>query len=130
MSDHTQKIKAAQDRLETVQSRFLRLLEEIPDPDWDRKIPGEGWTIKQQMVHIVQALEVLPAGIARASQGGDSGAIKHRVNHIMSTQAGTYYRKTRPRYGDIGYDLPAAALSQIIITQSRQPIVNRIIADI
>jgi hypothetical protein len=59
-----------QDKLEAVQSKFLHLLEEIPDRDWDSKLAGENWTIKQEMVHMVQVLQVLPAGIKRASKGG------------------------------------------------------------
>ena len=69
MSDQSHR-KSAQDKLEKVQSKFLCLLEEIPDRDWNRKFAGESWTIKQEMVHIVQVLQVLPAGIERASKGG------------------------------------------------------------
>ncbi len=63
--------QTAQDKLEQVQLRFLRLLEEIPEGDWDRKPAGRGWTIKQEMVHVVQVLELLPAGIERACRGGE-----------------------------------------------------------
>jgi hypothetical protein len=59
-----------QDKLESVQVKFFHLLEEIPDVDWDKKSVGRGWTFKQEMVHIVQALQVLPVGIERASKGG------------------------------------------------------------
>ncbi len=59
-----------QDQLEEVQTKFLRLLEEIPDRDLERKAIGENWTIKEELVHIVQVVEVIPAGIERASNGG------------------------------------------------------------
>lgn len=62
-------IKSIQDKLVEVQFRFLRLLEEIPDKDWDSKLAGENWTMKQEMVHIVQVVQMLPAGIERASRG-------------------------------------------------------------
>jgi len=46
------------------------LLDKISEKDWNRRLLGEGWTIKQEMVHIVQVLNVLPNGIKRASKGG------------------------------------------------------------
>lgn len=70
MTDQSRKIKFLQDKLDDVQVRFHHLLEEFPDVDWDKKSVGAGWTFKQEMVHIVQALQVLPAGIERASKGG------------------------------------------------------------
>ena len=59
MTDQSNKIKTIDNKLEEVKHDFLRLLEEIPDIDWDRKLSGEGWTAKQEMVHIVQVLQVL-----------------------------------------------------------------------
>lgn len=70
LTDQSNKIKTIDNKLEEVKHDFLRLLEEIPDIDWDRKLSGEGWTAKQEMVHIVQVLQVLPAGIKRARAGG------------------------------------------------------------
>ena len=61
--------------LEEVRQGFLRLLELIPDNALDRKFPGEGWTIKQELVHIVQALEILPKGIKRAVIGKGRSAL-------------------------------------------------------
>ena len=59
-----------QKELEAVRLRFFRLLNEIKESDWDRRLPGEGWTIKQEMTHIVQVFRVLPKGIQRANCGG------------------------------------------------------------
>jgi hypothetical protein len=58
------------DELEAVRLAFLRLLREIPESDWDRPLPGGGWTAKQQMVHMTQVVGILPAGIERAVKGG------------------------------------------------------------
>jgi hypothetical protein len=69
LKDKSRKVQTMQKKLEGVQLRFLQLLEEIRDVDWDQKSVEDGWTIKQEMVHIVQALRVLPVGIERASKG-------------------------------------------------------------
>ncbi len=58
-----------QPELEEVRQSFLRLLDLIPDDVLDHRFPGEGWTIKQELVHIIQALELLPKGIKRAVLG-------------------------------------------------------------
>ena len=70
MTDQSNKTETIKSSLEAIQLKFLGLLEEIPDRDWDRKHGSEGWTIKQELVHIVQVLQVIPAGIKRASAGG------------------------------------------------------------
>lgn len=70
MTDHKEILKSIQHKLEETQSNFIRLVDEIPDEDWDRSFDGEIWTIKQEMVHIVQAIQILPAGIMRAILGG------------------------------------------------------------
>jgi len=49
-----------------VRKEFTSLVQEISEGNWERKIQGEPWTIKEEMVHIVQALQVLPKGINRA----------------------------------------------------------------
>ena len=67
--------KSIRDELEEVRLAFLRLLQEIPDSGWDCPLPGEGWTAKQQMVHITQVLSVLPAGIKRANTGHGRSAL-------------------------------------------------------
>lgn len=56
--------------LEETQSRFLSLLDRLPDDAFDQSSPGAGWTLKEEMVHIVQVLELMPAGIERAVKGG------------------------------------------------------------
>jgi hypothetical protein len=55
--------------LEKTQRSFLSLLEEIPFDDWDRQPENTIWTLKHEMVHIVQVLEVIPKGIWRARAG-------------------------------------------------------------
>ena len=70
MTEQSNKIEDVKINLEEVQLKFLRLLEEIPDIEWDRKLYGEGWTIKQELVHIVQVLQVIPIGIKHARSGG------------------------------------------------------------
>jgi len=69
LSELSGKYKSIKDQLEETRSRFCRLLADIPDSDLDRPLVGGLWTIKQEMVHIVQALEVLPTGIERARVG-------------------------------------------------------------
>jgi len=91
LTEQLNKITTIQIRLEEVQRKFVQLLHEIPDQDWERKLSGEGWTVKQEMVHIVQVLQVLPTGIRRASTGGKRsllgfvpGGIRSWVNgHIL-----------------------------------------------
>ena len=94
MTEQLNKITTIQIRLEEVQRKFVQLLHEIPDQDWERKLSGGGWTAKQEMVHIVQVLQVLPAGIERARAGGKRsllgfvpGGIRSWVNgHILIPQ--------------------------------------------
>ncbi len=62
--------ESIQKELEEVRLNFFRLLDAISDSDWDRRLLGEGWTVKQEMVHIVQVLNVLSNGIRRASSKG------------------------------------------------------------
>ena len=59
-------------RLELEQAKwdFSRLLAAIPDDDLDRRLAGGAWTPRQELVHVVQALELLPRGIERAVGGG------------------------------------------------------------
>jgi len=64
------RLESVQEKLEGVRLKFLCLLDKISENDWNRRFPGEGWTIKQEMVHIVQVLNVIPSGIERASKGG------------------------------------------------------------
>ncbi len=55
--------------LEGVRLDFLKLLHEISDSDWDRRLPGEGWTARQEMAHVTQVLQLMPTGIRRAATG-------------------------------------------------------------
>lgn len=70
MADQAQRKERLQGKLEEVQIKFLHLLAEIPDRDLERKPGDESWTVKEELVHIVQVIEVIPAGIERASKGG------------------------------------------------------------
>jgi hypothetical protein len=55
--------------LESAKSEFLHLLAAIPDVDWNRRIPGEHWTAKQELAHVAQALQTIPPSIHRAITG-------------------------------------------------------------
>jgi len=58
------------EELETLRLRFIQLLREIPEEKWNTRPPGEAWTTKQEMTHIVQVVKILPKGIKNASEGG------------------------------------------------------------
>lgn len=62
--------ESVREELETVRLRFLQLLNEIPEENWNIRPSGEDWTIKQEMAHIVQVVNILPKGIQNASEGG------------------------------------------------------------
>lgn len=53
-SNQSIHFESAQKELEAVRIRFLRLLEKIQESDWNRRLPGEGWTIRQEMPHIAK----------------------------------------------------------------------------
>lgn len=63
------RLDAILEELEKSRLKFLHLLDEVSKKDWNLRLSGEGWTIKQEMVHIVQVLNVIPSGIRRASSG-------------------------------------------------------------
>ena len=67
--DSASHFEIIRNELEEVRKNFKWLIYEISDNDWKKKIPGEVWTVKSEMVHIVQALEVIPFGITRAIEG-------------------------------------------------------------
>jgi hypothetical protein len=75
MSRPSDRFTSIQPELEDVRQSFLRLVDLIPDEALDRRFPGEGWTIKQELVHIVQALAILPKGIKRAAQSKSRSAL-------------------------------------------------------
>lgn len=62
--------ESIREELEILRLRFFQLLREIPDENWNIHPPGEDWTIKQEMFHIVQVVNLLPKGIKNASEGG------------------------------------------------------------
>ncbi len=66
-SSHFESVRL---ELDAVRMKFLRLLDRIGEDDWDRRLSGDSWTVRQEMTHLVQVLRVLPAGIRRASGGG------------------------------------------------------------
>ena len=49
-----------------VRKEFTLLVKEISEDNWEGKIKGETWSIKEELVHIVQALQVLPKGVNQA----------------------------------------------------------------
>jgi hypothetical protein len=69
MNDNVSHL-AIKSELEEVRKKSLCLVYEIPENDWGRKVPGEAWVAKEEMVHIVQALEVLPKAIRLAVHDG------------------------------------------------------------
>ncbi|RPI28224.1 MAG: DinB family protein [Chloroflexota bacterium] len=73
--EQTSRFESIRKELEDVQRRFLCLLDEIPDRDWERRLAGEGWTVKQEMVHIVQVVNVIRRGIEQASTGHSRSAM-------------------------------------------------------
>lgn len=68
-SGQSPKFDYFKEELENVKSEFLQLLAAIPDKDWNRRLPGERWTAKQELRHVAQALSVLPADMRRAATG-------------------------------------------------------------
>jgi hypothetical protein len=58
-----------QAELESVKAEFLELLAAIPEEDWNRRFPGEHWSVKQTLAHVAQALQTQPEGIRRATTG-------------------------------------------------------------
>lgn len=84
MSDPSVQFMNIRSELEEVRKNFLRLSGLIPNEALDRKFPGEGWTIKQELVHIVQALEILPKGIRRAVMGKGRSALSFIPTGVRS----------------------------------------------
>ena len=75
MSNPSNRFANIQPELEEVRQDFLWLLGLIPDDALDRRFPVEVWTIKQELVHVVQALSILPKGIKRAVIGKGRSAL-------------------------------------------------------
>ena len=74
-SNQSIHFESARKELEAVRIRFLRLLEKIQESDWNRRLPAGGWTIRQEMTHIVQVVKILSRGIQRARRGGGSSML-------------------------------------------------------
>jgi hypothetical protein len=70
--------------LEETRRAFLEFLNGIPDRDLDRAQPGEGWTAKQEMMHITQVLHVIPAGILQAHLGRKRSVLSFIPAHLRS----------------------------------------------
>ena len=60
MNDKVSHFAIIKSELEEVEKKLPWLVNEIPENDWGRKVPGRAWAAKEEMVYIVQALEVLP----------------------------------------------------------------------
>ena len=84
LSAPSNRAKGLGDKLEEVRIRFLRLLEEIPEGSLERKLPGENWTIKEELVHIVQVVEIIPAGIEGARQGSKRSLLGYVPTPVRS----------------------------------------------
>src|SRR5574342_471903 len=82
MSNPSNQFANLQPELDEVRQNFLRLLELIPEEALNRKFPGEGWTIKQELVHIVQAVAILPKGIKQAVLGKNRSALSFIPTNI------------------------------------------------
>jgi hypothetical protein len=77
ISANAARYKRIRDELEEVRSAFLNLLNEIPDRDFNRALPGEAWTAKQEMMHVARLLSVLPRGIIQAQTGRKRSLLSH-----------------------------------------------------
>lgn len=84
MIDKVSHFAIIKSELEEVKNKFLWLVYENPEYDWGRKVPGDAWTAKEEMVHIVQALEVLPKGIRLALHGGKRSILSNVPSVIRS----------------------------------------------
>ena len=69
MNSESDRIEKINQELVEVRKDFTLLVQETAGNNWDRKIAGEVWSIKEELAHIVQALQVLPRGIKRAITG-------------------------------------------------------------
>jgi hypothetical protein len=86
-SSETPQFLLARDQLERTRLAFVELLGVISDLDWDRPLQGEGWTVKQEMVHIVQVIKALRGAINRAVMGmGPSflSAVPSQVRNVIN----------------------------------------------
>jgi len=56
-------------QLEAMRGAFHALLNSISDNDLERVIPGNEWSTKAELVHVLQATQFVPGGIDQARQG-------------------------------------------------------------
>lgn len=82
--DAHSKFQLIQSELEKVRSEFLDLLYQIPENAWNRRFPGKGWTAKQELYHMAQAIGILPRGIHRALQGNHKSALAFIPTRLRS----------------------------------------------
>jgi len=82
--DLSPRYEALRAELEETRLAFLRLLQEIPDKDWDRPLPGKGWTARQEMAHVTQVVRLLLAGIKRATAGRSRSALAFVPERLRS----------------------------------------------
>jgi hypothetical protein len=83
-SNNSSRYAIIRDELEGTRKSFLELLDEIPDRDFERLLPGEVWTAKQEMMHITQLLSVLPNGIKKAYAGRNRSLLSFVPTDIRS----------------------------------------------
>jgi hypothetical protein len=69
MKDQFSKPAQFLDQLNDTKDLFLILISEAPEPIWDLHLEGESWTIKEEMVHIVQVVQLISKGIKGLSRG-------------------------------------------------------------
>jgi hypothetical protein len=67
--ESSRRYASIQAELEQVRAKFLQMLHQISGVDWDRPVPGEGWTARQELAHVTQVLQRLPVGVRRATTG-------------------------------------------------------------
>ena len=60
------RIEKINHELAAVRKEFNVLVKEVSEEIWEERMTGDIWTIKEELVHIIQALQVLPKGIKQA----------------------------------------------------------------
>ncbi len=78
------RIEDINEELVNVKKEFILLVQELSGNNWERKIEGETWTIKEELVHVVQALQVLPKGINLAISDRSRSLLSYVPSGIRS----------------------------------------------
>lgn len=60
---------AIRTQLQAIRGAFHTLLNSISDRDLERVMPGNRWSTKAELVHVVQAAQFVPGGIDQARRG-------------------------------------------------------------